>query len=91
MLKVHDITKVLDTSNWRKITPVQKAEILKREFLGDGFWIKNKQELDLCMSFRKSLKGKPTDEQLYLLEENKYNIKSLRRLLFGVEFQSDKQ
>jgi len=88
-MKVHEIsTPSLYTSSWRKITPVQKAEFLKRELLGDDFWIKNKQELDLCMSFRKAIKGKPTEEQLYLLEENKYEIKRLRRLLFGVEFQN---
>ena len=78
----------LNTTNWRKITPIQKAEYIKREFLGDDYWIKRKQELDLCMSFRKSIKGKPTEEQLFLLEENKQTIKYLRRVLFGVEFQN---
>ena len=76
------------TDNWRKITPIQKAEFLKREFLGNEYWIKNKQHLDEYMSFRKSIKGKPTEEQLFLLEENKWDIKYLRRVLFGVEFQN---
>lgn len=87
-MKVHEIARDIDTTNWRKITPVQKAELLKREFLGDDYWIKNKQELDACMSLRKSIKGKPTQAQLFMLEENKQNIRSLRRLLFGVEFQN---
>lgn len=88
-MKVHEINApTFSTTNWRKITPIQKAEYIKREFLGDEYWIKNKQDLDLCMSLRKSIKGKPTEEQLYLLEENKQNIKYLRRVLFGVEFQN---
>ena len=88
-MRVYEInTPDFSTANWRKITPIQRAEYIKREFLGDEYWIKNKQELDLCMSFRKSIKGKPTQAQLFLLEENKQNIKYLRRVLFGVEFQN---
>jgi hypothetical protein len=52
------------TKNWRSITPIQKAEFQQRDFLGNETWVKWKQELDLCMSFRKTIKGKPTDEQM---------------------------
>lgn len=75
--------------NMTKLSPIQLAEIRKREFLTDEFWIKFKIELDECNSFRKTLKGKPTPEQIYHLQENKYNIRFLKRLLYGSEFMND--
>lgn len=70
----------------KKYTPIQLAEIRQREFHTDETWIKWKQELDACMSFRKTIKGKPTDEQMHFIEENAWTIKFLKRLLFGEGF-----
>jgi hypothetical protein len=85
-MKVHEICPSFDDTKWRKITPLQKAEFQRREFFTDEVWVKWKQELDVCMSFRKSIKGKPTPEQMFLIDENSWNIKRLKRLLFGPEF-----
>jgi len=82
-MKIHEICQILDTSNWKSYTPIQLAELRQRSFHTDEVWIKWKQELDLCMSFRKTIKGKPTEEQMFYIEENAWTISFLRKLLFG--------
>lgn len=72
--------------SWRKITPLQKSEFVRREFFGNDVWVKWKQELDDCMIFRKSIKGKPTELERYFLDENNWTIKYLKELLYGKEF-----
>lgn len=52
----------------RTITPTEKAELKARWFWGDEEWIKMKQKLDSALSYRKTIKGKPTDEQRIELE-----------------------
>lgn len=53
-----------------RINNRQRGEIDARTFLGDETWRKWKQDYDELMAFRKSLKGKPTDEQRATLEMN---------------------
>lgn len=79
------------TKDWRRITPLQKAEYQRREFFTDEVWLKWKQEYDTLMSYRKTIKGKPTPEQMFILEENAWTIKFLKRLLFGVELIDPKK
>lgn len=71
-----------DTSTWKRYTPIQLAELRQREFHTDEVWIKWKQELDSLLSFRKTVKGKPTEEQLFILSENNWTISWLKGLLF---------
>lgn len=71
------------TNNWRIIKPTELAEIRQREFLTDEWWVKQKQKLDSCLMYRKSIKGKPTEEQMHQLSENAITIQLLKRLLFG--------
>jgi len=59
---------------FRTISDTEKAEFKARWFWGDEDWIRTKKELDSCMSFRKSIKGKPTDEQMIDIEINKEMI-----------------
>lgn len=66
----------------RNITDTEKAEYKGRWFWGDVEWIRMKKELDLCLSFRKSIKGKPTDEQMIDIEINKENIEFWKRRCF---------
>jgi len=82
-LNEYELCPALDTSKWKAYTPIQLAELRQRSFHTDEVWIKWKQELDLCMSFRKTIKGKPTEEQMYFIEENAWTISFLRKLLFG--------
>lgn len=52
----------------RNITKTEKAELKARWFWGDEDWIVMKQKLDKALAFRKTIKGKPTDEQRIELE-----------------------
>lgn len=54
----------------RKLSSREIAEAHAREFLGDETWKRWKLQYDECMAFRKSLKGKPTDEQRLQLATN---------------------
>lgn len=48
----------------------QLCENDARSFLGEETWKRWKAEYDTCMSFRKTLKGKPTEEQRAQLQAN---------------------
>ena len=52
------------------VSPRQLCENDARAFLGEETWKSWKAEYDACMSFRKSLKGKPTEEERLQLEAN---------------------
>lgn len=66
----------------RKLTAKQIGEFESRDWLGEETWIRYKQELDALLSYRKSFKGKPTDEQLSQLEFNKELIEWYNGILF---------
>ena len=85
-MKLHEICTIFDTSSCKSYTPIQLAELRQREFHTDEVWIKWKQDLDACLSYRKSIKGKPTEEQMFFIEENAFTIKFLKTLLFGEGF-----
>jgi hypothetical protein len=91
-MKTHDRVKfhstgrfmsVIDMKGWRTQTPTELAEIRQKEFLGSEYWNARKRELDEMLSYRKSFKGKPTDFEIYMLEENKIWIAIYKGLLFG--------
>lgn len=48
----------------------QLCENDARDFLGDETWKRWKAMYDECMSFRKNLKGKPTEEERLQLQIN---------------------
>jgi hypothetical protein len=48
----------------------QLGELDARDFLGDDTWRRWKQLYDEAMAYRKTLKGKPTEEQRAQLEAN---------------------
>lgn len=66
----------------RPLRATELCEMEAREFLGDEWWKRMKQHYDDCMSYRKTLKGKPTDEQRIQLECNAHDIKWLGRVLW---------
>lgn len=66
------------------LTPRQIGEIHSREFLGEETWKRWKAHFDECMSYRKTIKGKPTDDQRILLQANSDAV----RLYSGVLFHS---
>lgn len=70
-------------ANWRKYTATELAEIRQKEFLTPEVWGKWKLDLDGLLAFRKTIKGKPTDEQMFQLELNKVWITFYKRALFG--------
>ena len=54
-------------------TPVPTRQLCEndaRAFLGEETWKRWKNEYDECMAFRKTLKGKPTDEERMKLQLN---------------------
>ncbi len=74
---------MMDTTKWRKLTKKQVGEFLARDFLGEDVWIRWKQNMDELLSYRKSIKGKPTPEQLFILELNKGAIKFYNHVLYS--------
>jgi hypothetical protein len=65
-----------------KLNARQLGEFERREFLGDETWRRWKTEYDQCMAFRKTIKGKPTDEQLVLIKANAEFIEFYGSVLF---------
>lgn len=66
----------------QKLNARQIGEFEAREFYGDDVWKAWKQDYDECMSFRKSLKGKPTDEQRVQIDVNAHWIEFYGSVLF---------
>lgn len=64
------------------ISPKQRGEIESRQFLGDEVWKEWKLDYDQCMAFRKSIKGKPTEEQMALIKMNAAFIDFYNSVLF---------
>ena len=60
----------------------QIGELEAREFLGEEFWKACKRDYDECMAYRKTIKGKPTDEQLVVLKMNASFIEFYGSILF---------
>lgn len=54
----------------RAYTARELCELDARDFLEEDTWKRWKQKYDEAMAFRKTLKGKPTDEQRLQLEMN---------------------
>jgi len=69
----------------RKISATEKAELKARWFFGDEDWIRYKQRLDQALAFRKTIKGKPTDEQRFVLEVAAEDAAFYKRLCFFYE------
>ena len=67
----------------RKLTPKQVGEYQARDFLGEKDWILWKQDLDELLSYRKSIKGKPTDEQRFILDMNRTWIDFYNKVLYS--------
>lgn len=65
-----------------KLNNHQLGELAARDFLEDGFWKAYKQDYDACMSFRKTIKGKPTDAERALLALNNTFIEFYSSILF---------
>lgn len=63
-------------------TPKQLCEFDVRDFLGEEDWKKWKMAYDDAMAFRKTLKGKPTDEQRLQLQMNAEWIDFCDRVLW---------
>jgi hypothetical protein len=60
----------------------QIGEIESRAFLSEEIWKAWKIDYDNCMAYRKTLKGKPTDEQRIQLEINAGSIEFYGSVLF---------
>ena len=54
----------------KKLNTRQIGEIHAREFLGDETWIRWKTDYDSMLAYRKTLKGKPNDEQMVTIKMN---------------------
>lgn len=78
--------KILPNHNCTKIgtamTPRQIGELEMRDFLGDDTWKRWKLRYDECMSFRKTIKGKPTGQQKLALLSNNCELEFLGSWLF---------
>lgn len=66
----------------QKLNAKQLGELEARQFLGDETWKRWKQDLDDCLAYRKTLKGKPTDEQRAQLDINNIFIEYYGSVLF---------
>lgn len=64
------------------LTPRQIGEYDARDFLGEETWKRWKLHYDWCMAYRKTLKGKPTEEQREILTENAEWIEFYGSVLF---------
>jgi hypothetical protein len=60
----------------------QVGEHEARAFLSDDTWKRWKNDYDLCMAYRKTIKGKPTDEQRLQLDMNAMFIEFYGSVLF---------
>lgn len=60
----------------------QIGEYEARDFLGDETWKRWKTDYDNCMAYRKTIKGKPTEEQMLLLKANASFIEFYGSVLF---------
>lgn len=60
----------------------QIGEFEARAFLGDEEWKRMKQDYDACMAYRKTIKGKPDDEQRAMLQMNAAFIEFYGSVLF---------
>lgn len=60
----------------------QLGEFEAREFLGEDTWKRWKLDFDNCMAYRKTIKGKPTEEQMVLLKMNAHFIEFYGSVLF---------
>ena len=67
----------------RRLTPKQIGEYEAKAFLGEECWVKHKQIYDEMLSYRKSLKGKPTDEQRATLELDRLWIDFYSKVLYN--------
>lgn len=60
----------------------QIGEFEARTFLGDDTWKRMKQDYDACMAYRKTINGKPNEEQRALLQMNAAFIEYYGSVLF---------
>lgn len=60
----------------------QIGEFEARAFLGDEEWKRMKQDYDSCMTYRKTIKGKPDEEQRAMLQMNAAFIEFYGSVLF---------
>lgn len=60
----------------------QIGEFEARAFLGDEEWKRMKQDYDTCMAYRKTIKGKPDEEQRVMLQMNAAFIEFYGSVLF---------
>ena len=65
------------------MTEKQKSELIQREYYGDEFWKKTKQELDEMLAYRKSIKCKPDVFQQAQLALDKPFIKYYKHVVFN--------
>ena len=65
------------------LSKLQKIELRQKDFYGEEFWNKKKRELDLLLSYKKTIKGKPTDEQREILIHNNELIHQYKQTLYG--------
>lgn len=72
------------TKNWRKLGDTEITEFKGRDFWSDEEWIRMKKLLDSALSFRKSIKGKPTEEQLIDIQINQSIIDFYKYRCFGM-------
>lgn len=60
----------------------QIGEYERRDFLTDEVWKRWKLEYDRCMAYRKTLKGKPTEEERANIDANAMMIEFYGSVLF---------
>jgi hypothetical protein len=66
----------------KPLTARQIGEFEARDFLGEETWKRWKMDYDHCMGYRKTIKGKPTEEQRVILEANAQWIEFYGSVLF---------
>ena len=60
----------------------QIGEFEARAFLGEETWKRWKTDYDNCMAYRKTIKGKPTEEQMVIIKLNAQFIEFYGSVLF---------
>lgn len=65
-----------------QLTTKQIGEYESRDFLTDEVWKRWKTDYDQCMAYRKTLKGKPTEEQRAVIDANALTIEFYGSVLF---------
>lgn len=72
------------------ISAQKRGEFIARDFLGEDKWKEWKTDYDELMGYRKTIKGKPDEYQMIIIQMNDVWIKFYKRILFNNYERTDK-